>query len=242
MNIKIAGAISTSLVIAFSILFIIPPYISHTTLQPVLLSFTITDKEDPSKWCQELSNILNKHNVKAVVFLSGSIAEQFPECVTSFSENIDIGSQGYNNVSISKINDYSQQLEEITRGKQVIDKIGNLNSKIYSSPDGKTDQNIYSLLEKSGIKADFSYEEQYNIFLNGKFLWFKIKSYEINEFGTELIPTKRPDNPSPIMINIKSNYSMDKISEIISDLKDQKISFINPSDLAGFDLTERGKK
>lgn len=242
MNIKLAGVISTGLVITLSVLFVIPPYLSYATTQPILLVFTITEKEDSSKWCLELSDMLDNYNVKAAVFISGSIAEKFPDCVTSFSDDVDIGSQGYHYLSIPKIPDYSQQIEEITHGKQAIDKIGNFNSKLFSSPYGDTDQNIYSILNKSGIQADFSYKNQYNIFLNGQFIWFNVTSYDVSEFNIDLIPTKRSDNPSPIIIHIENNYPVNKITEIIFDLKEQKTIFVNASDLAGFDLTERSKK
>ncbi|AFS80356.1 polysaccharide deacetylase [Candidatus Nitrosopumilus koreensis AR1] len=237
MNIKIAGAISTGLIIVLAVVLVMPPFLSYQfTPQHVLLLFTIDSKKDTSSWCTQLSQVLEKHDATAAIFLSGSTAEQHPDCITSFSDEIDIGSQGYTGNSIPLIPDYSDQLEEVKKGKQVIDEIGNFDSKLFKSPYGDTDQNIYSLLEKSGILADFSYDTQYNKFHNGQFIWFTIESYDANSFSIDDIPTKSSERINPIIINFENNIAIDEIDDLLSDVKKQRVTFVSASDLVGFEL------
>lgn len=237
MNIKIAGVISTGLIVVLAVVLVMPPFLSYQfTPQHVLLLFTVDSKKDTSLWCTQLSQVLEKHDAKAAIFLSGSTAEQHPECITSFSDEIDIGSQGYTGSSIPQIPDYSDQLEEVKKGKQVIDEIGNFDSKLFKSPYGDTDQNIYSLLEKSGILADFSYDDQYNKFHDGQFIWFTIESYGADSFSIDDIPTKSSERTNPIIINFENNYPVDKIDKILSDVKKQRVTLASASDLVGFEL------
>jgi peptidoglycan/xylan/chitin deacetylase (PgdA/CDA1 family) len=237
MNIKIAGVISTGLVISLGVILVVPPFLSYQfTPQQILFIFTIDSKKDTSTWCTQLSQVLEKHDTKAVIFLSGSTAKQHPECITSFSDEIDIGSQGYTGVSITRIPDYADQLEEVRKGKQAIDEIGNFNSKLFKSPHGDADQNIYSLLEKSNILADFSYDKQYNKFHEGQFIWFTIESYDANSFSIDDIPTKSSERINPIIINFENNYPVDEIDGILSNVKKQQVTLVSASDLVGFEL------
>ncbi len=237
MKITNIGIISTGLVITLAVVLVLPPFLSYQhTPQQVLFIFTIDSKKDTSTWCTQLSQVLENHDAKATIFLSGSTAKQHPECVTSFSDEIDIGSQGYSGISIPVMSDYSAQLEEVRKGKQVIDKIGNFDSKLFKSPNGNTDQNIYSLLKKSNILADFSYDEQYNKFHDGKFIWFTIESYDVSSFSISDIPTKTSERTNPIIINFENNYPIDKIDNILSKIKKQQVTIVSASDLVGFEL------
>lgn len=237
MNIKIAGIISTGLVIILAVAVVLPPFLSYSfSAQQILLTYTINSNENTSTWCKQLPQVLEKYDAKAAIFLSGSTAEKHPECVTSFSNEIDIGSQGYSGISIPTISDYSKQLEEIQKGKQVIDEIGNFDSKLFKSPFGDTDQNIYSLLQKSDILADFSYESQYNKFYEGQFIWFAVDSYEAEEFSVDNIPAKSSERIHPIIINFESDLSVSEIDSILSKIIKQRVTLVSASDLVGFEL------
>ena len=241
MNIKSVGIISTGLIITLAVVLVLPPYLSYQyTPQHILLSFQVDPKTDSPLWCIQLSELLEKHDTKAVIFLAGSTAEKYPECVTAFSNEINIGSQGYGHVSIPQIADYTEQLKEIQKGKTIIDEIGNFDSKLFKSPYGDTDQNIYSLLEKSDILADFSYDDQYNKFHDGQFIWFPIKSYDATAFNIDDIPTKSSERTHPIVINFENNLPIHEIGFILSEIKKQQVTFVSASDLIGFELNPTG--
>ena len=176
-----AGAIATGIVVVLGIAIISPVYYQKRPIsQPiVMLSFSIIGDSNVPKWCNDLSSILEKHNLRAAVFITGKVAERNPACISSFSSNdIDIGSQTYNYVNLTSITDYSAALEEVRSGKEVLDKTGNLNSRLFKAPYGSTDQNIYSFLTRSGIVADFSYAQHYNKYENGKFIKYDLVTYD----------------------------------------------------------------
>lgn len=230
------GAISTGTVIILGIAMVIPAFMQPTQHLLVLLSFNILDDENTPQWCKELSSFLTKQNVKATVFVTGKVAEENPECVSVFSNNVDIGSQTYDYVDLTLINDYSEQLEEIKNGKDAVDKAGNLDSKLFKAPFGATDENIYSLLSTSGILADFSYQNQYNKYYNDKFIKFDSTAYEGLQKSTDYYQSLKPEQ-GPIIINFDNQIPVEKIDRFVSDLKSSHIRFVSASDLTGVDLT-----
>jgi hypothetical protein len=239
-----AGAIATGIVVVLGIAIILPVYYQkRPILQPiVMLSFSIIGGSNVPIWCNDLSSILEKHNLRAAVFITGKVAERNPACVSSFSSNdIDIGSQTYNYVNLTSITDYSAALEEVRSGKEVLDKTGNLNSRLFKAPYGSTDQNIYSFLTRSGIVADFSYGQHYNKYEDGKFIKYDIVSYDGASYSSDLFNDISSSEKMPILINFDNSTPIDEIDSFLSKLKSvsNNIYFINASELTGMNLTER---
>ena len=232
------SAISTGMVIFLGILMVIPTYIQPTSPQFFLLSFSVYEDVNQS-WCDDLASTIKKHNIQATIFFSGKIAEKFPECVKTFPTNVDVGSQTYHYVSLSSISDYTLQLKEIQRGKQAVDNAGNLNSRLFKAPYGTTDDNIYSLLTRSNIIADFSYDDQYNKYYNGQFVKFQLKSYNGTNNSVEFfhnLPTNEP-----IVINFDSSTPVNYIENFISKIKSKNTIFVDASELTGLQLTIRNE-
>ncbi len=238
MKIIHVSAISTGIVIFFGILIVIPPYLHPTSPQYFLLSFSISEDVEQS-WCDDLASTLLKHKVQATIFFSGQIAERYPDCVKAFPPNIDIGSQTYHYVMLASMSDYSEQLEEIQRGKQAVDEAGNLNSRLFKAPYGSTDENIYSLLTHSNILADFSYENQYNKFYNGQFIKFQLESYNSDTNSIEFFRNLSTNQPT--IINFDSSNDVKYIDNFISKIKSRNTVFLDASQLTGLQLTIRNE-
>lgn len=189
-------------------------------------------------WCNELASILSKHEVKATVFITGTVAEQHPECVTSFaSQGIDVGSQTYRYVNLTAVNDYQYALSEVKMGKLAVDRAGMLDSRVFKAPFGATDQNIYSLLSNSNITADFSYTSQYNKFESGQFVKYQLVACDCLSSGAV---TSLLDDGPPVMVEVCNSVPVSDIERLIVDLKsDDKIRFITASELVGQELTAR---
>ena len=249
------GMISTGVVIMLGLAMVVPAFTQQKitkSIPSVMLTFTLGDSEKPDlgRWCEDLSSVINKHGVRATVFVSGAIAEETPECVNSFPAGIDVGSQTYSYVSLTSISNYDLALEEVKKGKEAIDKVGGLESRLFRAPYGHVDENIYSYLTRSGIVADFSYSNHYNKFENDLFVKYDIKELSGNREGLELYSllsrdddVVRPESPVPIGINFDSSSSTEDIDSFITDLKtihDKNIEFVNASDLVGLSLTIRG--
>jgi peptidoglycan/xylan/chitin deacetylase (PgdA/CDA1 family) len=246
------GVISTGTIIVIGLAMVVPAFTQHNpdrSVPSVMLSFSILDSNDVLNWCKDLSSVLEKHGIRATVFVSGKTAESDPECVTSFSSGIDIGSQTYSYANLTSIPDYTHALEEVKMGKQAVDAAGNLNSRLFKAPYGATDDNIYSLLSRSDILADFSYASQYNKYEESQFVRYDLKSLRGDSEGLGMFSAfvldddvVRPFAPVPIAINFDSSMQVEHIDEFISKLKSdygESIRFANASDLIGTDLTVR---
>lgn len=232
------STIATSLVILGGVAIVLPDFIRVQEPTRLLLTFDIIYDIKLPDWCNDLSDLLEYENVHAAVFISGKIAQKYPNCLNSFKDGIDIGSQTYNYVNLNSISDYSQKLLEIKNGKEAVDSAGNLDSKLFRAPFGNTDDNIYSLLHRSNILADFSYDSQYNKFQNGKFIKYEISKYNYSEITNEIINyTEQTDEP--ILLNFDNTIEISNIKEIISEIKLHPIKFVSASELVETKLTIR---
>jgi peptidoglycan/xylan/chitin deacetylase (PgdA/CDA1 family) len=205
-----------------------------------MLSFSILEGDNLPEWCKGLSNILEKHDIPATIFISGKTAQNIPECITAFNKDVDIGSQTYDYVNLSSISDYQNQLEEVRKGKEIIDSVGQLDSRLFRAPYGAIDENIYSLLNRTGIIADFSYDSQYNKYFNGKFIWFNLTSFDGTENTADFF-LSFDETEIPILINFDSDTSLEYFEEFIEELMTENIQFVNASELTELDLTIRNE-
>lgn len=238
MRIVLTGSIVTGLVITLGVLMILPTFLPSENPNIVLLSFNVVDGNNASEWCKNLSNVFKKYDVKATVFITGAIAETNPNCITDFTKSIDIGSLTYNYVQLNEIPDYLDQLDEIKNGKKAVDSVGNIESRVFRAPYGSTDDNIYSLLTRSEIFADFSYADHYNKYYDGKFIKFDISSYNGDNFSPDILKQK---SNNPIVISFDNSTPINQIDRFISSVKSRSTLFINTSDLVGFNLTIRSE-
>lgn len=243
MKLTQLGAISTGIVVILSIALVVPAFThkQKQTIQQVLLSFSvIEDRGDLAEWCNGLSSVVAEYDAKAVIFFTGKVAETHPECISAFSDNtsIDIGSQTYSYIDLTTVG-YESALEEVRNGKLAVDRAGNLTSKVFRAPYGSTDENIYSLLNRSGIFADFSYKEQYNWYQKNQFVKFDMAGYAWSEELADFLASM-PPTEVPIMINFDNSISIEEIDNFISVVSsDQDLKLVNASDLTGKDLTVR---
>lgn len=242
MRLITAAVLSTALIIALGF-FIISPLFYRTssveTKQKIMLSFSASESNDIADWCRNLSSILKSYDISATLFIVGKVAEQHPECVSCFSSKVDIGSQTYSNLNLTSIADYDTQLEEVRKGKQAVDTAGNLYSRVFRAPNGDTDQNIYSLLSRNDILADFSYGSQYNVYLDNQFVKFDATVYDGTTCSANSILTLKKSS-KPIIINFDNEYPAELISDFIGTLKTGQLDFVNASEMTGLNLTVRG--
>lgn len=226
MKLVHVGVISTGLVIVTGIGLVLPaliiPHIPEN--QPVFLSFEINNSYNLPSWCDELANVIDQHNVQATIFISGKLAEQYPECIVGFSDNLEFGSMTYNYVNLPGSN-YLLQLDEVRQGKQAVDKIGNIDSKVFKSPYSETDQNIYSLLTRSGITADFSYADHYNIFEDDQFVRYdQVSLNNLENF-------EETSNQQLVSFSFTNSHSIQEIDEQIQELKSYHVEFLSASEI-----------
>jgi hypothetical protein len=190
-------------------------------------------------WCDDISQILNDDNIDAVVLFSGEVAEEYPDCVASFNHNIDIGSSTFRNSRLTDVDDYYDQLKYVSEGKRAVDTAGRLDSKSFRAPYGVTDENIYSLLNKTGILADFSYSDRYHKVHDGQFIWFKIRVVELDVSNRENIANLRTNEDEALQVNIDNSVSSDDVKALLAELQGNRVDFLSASELTGIQLTIR---
>jgi len=236
MKLVYLGAISTSIVLILGMAMVVPAFMFPTTTDSeklkVLVQLEIKENSNLPYWCSDFREKLEQNPIKSVVFLTGKIAENYPECIF-LVEGVDIGSQGYQYRHIPEITDYLQQLSQIQNGKRAIEAYGGVDSKLFKAPYGETDQNIYSLLTRSGILGDFSSEEQYNLYLDGQFVKYELLTIE------NVIELESKNGNQIATFSFDNSKSVNSIFNTIDEIRRHDVQFVNPSDLYGKPLTTR---
>lgn len=243
MKLIVAAAFSTALILAAGFIIVSPMFYRTAIVeaeQKIMLIFSVSESNESADWCLNLSSLLKSYDISATVFIVGKVAEQHPECVSCFSNIVDIGSQTFSNSELTTIPDYVTQLEEVRKGKLAVDAAGNLYSKVFRAPNGHTDQNIYSLLTRNDILADFSYSSHYNVYFDNQFVKFDAVVYDGSACSANSILTLE-ESPNPIIIHFESEYPIELIADFIATLKTGHFNFVNASEITGLNLTVRGE-
>jgi len=238
MKLIFGAIIATASVIFLGVLIVSPSFFPSEKHADVMLVLNIYDRPNLDNWCRELSIFLAAENVVGTIFISGDVAKKNPSCVTSFSEKFDVGSQTYSFIPLTQISDYSIQLEEIKKGQDSINEIGNLDSKLFKAPHGETDENIYSLLSNNGILADFSYQNQYNKYYDNKFLKFDLLTFNSQDISSSSLRVVE-SSTIPVQIEFNSSMSLEEIQKIILQIKSSNIDFVTASEITKIELTRR---
>lgn len=243
MKLKYVALGTTALVIAAGLAMISPLFLQPDNIEPkqkVMLSFSISESADIVQRCEDLSSLLNTYNIGATVFVAGRVAQQHPEVVLCFGNKVDIGSQTYSNIDLTSITDYSVKLQEVKEGKQAVDNAGDLYTRAFRAPFGATDQDIYSLLSRSGIVADFSYQNQYNVYQDGQFVRYEAVTYVAQDCSPGFFSTLT-STTKPVIVSFDNGQSVSDIEMLISSLEEANMEFVNASELTGLTLTIRGE-
>jgi peptidoglycan/xylan/chitin deacetylase (PgdA/CDA1 family) len=244
LRLRHVALIVTVLVIVAAFAMISPLFLRQGSTEPgqkVMLSFSVSESDDVVEWCKDLSSILNGYNMGATVFIVGEVAEEYPQVVSYFGDKVDVGSQTYDNIALTSIADYSLKLEEVKDGKTAVDNAGNLSSKVFRAPLRATDQDIYSLLSRSGILADFSYDDRYNLYQDGLFVRYDAAVYEGRDHSPDFFLTLAalPDVSKPLIIDFDNTCPISSIKALLSSLRKGHFEFVNASQLTGLALTDR---
>lgn len=229
--------IATSAVILLGLLMVIPIFFIDFKPPLVILEFENPENEYASVLCSQVSTYLEEEGMKAVIFISGKFAESNPNCPIFYNSNIDIGSQTYNYIDLPKTSDYLDQLEEVKKGKEAVNKAGKLETKLFKAPYGETNDDIYSILNRAGIHADFSYKDHYNKFHDDKFLRFDL--FSMNPEDLEQIDFSKLDKNIPIALIFAKSFTLEEVKETVEILKQNNVMFTNPSEITGLQLTVR---
>ena len=229
---KITGAIITAIIIVVGVVLIYPALRldSHVVQNQVLLTFSIVNSTNLPTWCTDLSRFLQDNNIHSTIFITGIMADTYPNCVASLGKNNDVGSMAYSYDTITNLN-YTGQLNQIIDGKAAVDKQGRLNSTIFKAPHGIVDDKIYSLLTRSHIIADFTYKDHYNIYTNGLSgkIFYRFPMTSLGNMSDSKLSGR--DQNIAVMVNIYNYDSMNKVQEFINSASKNPHQFVTASEL-----------
>ncbi len=241
MKLSHAGAIATTIVIVAGVAMISPMLLrtQNRGVQPKIAIFLYVPTEaNATAWCGEIASYLKATNTKATVFFTGEVVDNNTKLVTEFGETVDIGSMTQSYKPLLDITDYTAQLIEIRNGKISIDAAGHFDSKLFSAPYGAVNSDIFSQLRRTGIVADFSYDDHYNKIHNGTFITMPLRTVDGSTLDTHaLVPQL---NDTPTIVRFYSTTSPKKVIETLESLKAEGYQFLNASDITGIQLVNRG--
>lgn len=230
----IAGIIATSLTVMTGLIILLPVFLVPQHQTNVLLTIDINTSESLTEICNFIP-ILQQNNIPITFFISGKDAEENKNCLSNLPKNIVVGSKTYDNIILPTIDDYSIQLDEVQRGKQTIDSITHTNTIFFRSPQGITDDNIYSLLSKNGILGDFSYSDHYNKYYKKKFLRFDISAYN----GTKLSEQELYSivmKSDTMWVYFSGEISVGHVLDMINVMKKQHVNFVSINEMTGLGI------
>jgi peptidoglycan/xylan/chitin deacetylase (PgdA/CDA1 family) len=238
MKLSTAGFLTTAIVIALGVIMIAPIF-ARTAIRAeplkVVLIFSVKS-ENSTLWCEEVGSCLATRGIHASVFFSGKAAEQGG--ISEFKDGVDIGSMTYNYLNLTSVLDYSLQLEEIARGKLAVDSAGSITSRAFMAPYGSVNEDIYSLLERVGVVADFSYNEHYNKVYEGQFIRMELQIFDYYRHTADYY-LSITDKREPVVIKFDDSAASREVTDFISHLASGNVIFLNVSELTGLQLTLR---
>jgi len=234
INPKITGAIITVIIIIVGVVLIYPSlrldsHNSNAVQNQVLLTFNIVNSTNLPTWCNDLSKFLQDNKIHSTIFITGIMADTYPNCVASLGKNNDVGSMTYTYDTLTSSN-FTGQLKQIQQGKAAVDKQGKLNSTVFRAPHGIVDDKIFSLLTRSHILADFSYNDHYNIYKNGASgkIFYRYPGSLGNISDSKL---SGRDPKIPMMVNFYNYDSISKVKEFINSASKNPHQFVTASEL-----------
>ena len=238
---KLTGVIVTALVIVIGVVLLYPALHLDRLNEKnmVLLTFNIINSTNVPTWCNELTKFLHENNIHSTIFITGVMADTYPNCVSDFSKDNDIGSMSYSYDTITSIPTRTDQLNHIKEGKAAVDKQGKLNSTLFKAPRGIVDENIYSMLTQSHIIADFSYNDHYNVYTDGASgkIFYRFPMTSLDSLSDSKLPGR--DENVPLMVNFYNFESIQKIQEFINSISKDPHRFVTASELTKMELTIR---
>ena len=242
MKLIYAGAISTALVIFLGVTMVAPYFMRTTHIgqqRNVGIVLSVAGEANATAWCTDVASYLKGSGIKATVFFTGRVASAHPDAVSVFGEGVDVGSMTYSGVPLTSFSDYTIQLEEVQKGKQAVDSSGGFTSKLFKAPMGLVNEDIYSLLYRSGIVVDFSYNDHYNKVYEGQFIRMELKVFSgLGSKPEDILSINELDEP--IIVNFNNSVPSSFVFSYIEALRIGGCRFLSASEISGLDLTLRG--
>jgi hypothetical protein len=242
LRIFTAGIIATILVVSIGVGMIAPVFLTDAASKDKLNVALMIDLGNASNdtWAKEVVHLLDSEVIRATVFASGDYAYTHPELIIGLGEAVDLGSQTQTYSNLTEIPDYTLQLGEVADGKSAIDSVAGVESRIFRAPYGSTNDDVYSILSRSGILADFSYSDHYNVWYNGQFIRMDLPVYTLSaENVLEVSSLVKQGESDTVIVIVDEVCPSQVLSQLLASMDQGQFHLVNASDLLGFSVTIR---
>ncbi|MBO8137621.1 MAG: polysaccharide deacetylase family protein [Desulfotomaculum sp.] len=205
------------------------------THKRVLITFD--DGPDP-RYTPAILDVLAEHNIKAVFFVTGKACQEHPQIVKRIvKEGHVLGNHTYSHFIIKGAKP-SLIIKEVTMTDNIIKKLTGKSTNYFRPPTGEIDKEAYDVLKDLGMKV-----LMWDLGLEKKAIKSAHKMVEhlVGRIGwrRNLVILMHDGSPH-------GRYSREKTVEalpvLITELKNQGFSFINPSSLEGKEFINKRSK
>lgn len=127
-----------------------PYYQGDITDNKVSLAINVDWGEE---YIPDMLAVLNEYDVKATFFLTGRWTEKNPDIAKAITDaGHEIGNHAYSHSSPNG-NTYEQNIEEITKTEDAIDKATGVTTHLYAPPSGEKEEHVIQAAEDCGYKV-----------------------------------------------------------------------------------------
>ncbi len=196
--------------------------------------------EKPATWTFEpgvdrICEVLNKYGIKGTFFTQGTVATKFPNKVAELHNSGHlIGSHGYNheNYGGKPVNVWTESVPVFLENKEIkhelllkasdeIEKVVKNKPEVFVSPFDNIDEELLTLLDKTGIKVDCSFHN-YTLNLNS-FPFYPLKEESIVEIPLTVLPMDPHGNKNVLeCFAYDLNAAKDKLEKYIEESEKTK--------------------
>ena len=185
----------------------LPIYRVETKSNNVALTFDVMNNNED---IDQILEILEKHNVKATFFLTGSWVEKYPHDVKKLVEaGHDIGNRGYHYKHMELL-DYNECKEEMMALHNKVKELTKVDMELFRPPYGGYNNKVIHAAKDLGyhsIKWDIDSMD-----------W---KDYGVNEIVRKTTQDDNLKNGSIILLHTATKYTVDALEDIIIELQEQ---------------------
>ncbi len=130
-------------------------WLSKGTTQEKTVALTIDDGSDGANYARILS-VLDKHNVKATFFLTGSGAEHHPQLIkNTVSKGHGIGNHSYNHPNFTQLSS-TDMINQLNRTETIVKNLTGKSTKPYfRAPYGSTNNSVLNTVGNAGYTYTF---------------------------------------------------------------------------------------
>lgn len=130
-------------------------WISKGNTSEKVIALTIDDGSDGTNY-NRILQILDKHNVKATFFITGSGAEQHPQMIqNTVAKGHDLGNHSYNHPDFTKISS-GEMLNQLSKTENIAKNITGRTTKPYfRAPFGATNATVLNTVGNAGYGYTF---------------------------------------------------------------------------------------